>query len=287
MSKRLLPSLFLLGYSFLLIKVMVFKDVPLIRVGFLMLNFGGTHDGAPNFIPFKTILPYLMGFKGWLIAGINILGNIILLVPVGFLMPLVFAEMNWRKMLLLAIASGFVIESMQVLLHVGIFDIDDVILNGFGVMIGYWNYLLLQVFIKSPIYRKTILFPFGLLLLVATVYGAVLYQKDLLPIGFGSGNQMPMPGRLMRPGSASPANKDLCGGTNGTGQIVRKEMHTITIKRNDGVEELIKLTSKTSIKNSSGTASELDLKIGDRVTVVVGLLKEDPHAATLVLICAK
>ena len=112
---------------------MVFKDVPLIRLGRLMINFGGTHEGQANLLPFKTILPYLLGEKGLMIAGINLIGNIVLLIPIGFLTPFVYRNMTWKKSLALAVSIGFAIEGMQALLHVGIFGIDDVILNGLGV----------------------------------------------------------------------------------------------------------------------------------------------------------
>lgn len=129
----------LAAYAALLVDVMVFKYLPTIRVGHLMLRFGGTDGGHPaNFMPFKTILPYLLGYKGWIIAGINLVGNVGLLVPVGFLAPFVFRHMTWKKALVLAIASGLAIEIMQGVFRVGIFDIDDVILNGLGVMAGYW-----------------------------------------------------------------------------------------------------------------------------------------------------
>ena len=137
MMKRPLPAVLLLVYALLLFKVMVLKDMPMIRIGHLMLNFGGTHDGAPNFVPFRTIGLYMRGGGGWLIAGINLAGNIGLLVPVGFLLPFVFPVMGWKKVLVCAVASGLMIEGLQVLLHVGIFDIDDVILNALGVLLGY------------------------------------------------------------------------------------------------------------------------------------------------------
>jgi len=86
MKKTVLSTFLLIAYCAILIKVMVFKDIPPIRVGSLILNFAGTNAGhGPNFVPFKTILPYLLGFKGWIIAGINLVGNIALLVPIGFL----------------------------------------------------------------------------------------------------------------------------------------------------------------------------------------------------------
>ena len=149
MKKRLLPSILLLAYSIILVKVMVLKDVPMIRMGPVMLNFGGTQVGDPNFVPFKTILPYLLGEYGFLIGALNIVGNIAFLVPIGFMLPFVFARIGWKKSLVLAILSGMFIELTQVVLHVGIFDIDDVILNGLGVMVGFWMYLLFQKTIQQ------------------------------------------------------------------------------------------------------------------------------------------
>jgi len=57
--------------------------------------------------------------------------------------------------------------------------------------------------------------------------------------------------------------------------------NTITIKRNDGISQIIKLTDRTKIRTSMGPASESDLKTGDRVTVVI----DSSETATLVLIC--
>jgi glycopeptide antibiotics resistance protein len=144
MKKRLLPSILLLAYSSILIKVMVLKDVPMIRIGSIMLNFGGTQVGDPNYVPFKTILPYLLGEYGFMIGALNIIGNIAFLIPIGFLLPFFFARIDWKKSLVVALLSGMSIELTQVLLHIGIFDIDDVILNGLGLMVGYWLFLLFQ-----------------------------------------------------------------------------------------------------------------------------------------------
>jgi len=130
------------AYIAFLIDVMVFKHIPTIYLGHLMLNFGGIeHTERGNFIPFKTIGPYLLGYKGWIIAGINLGANIGLLVPIGLLLPLVFRNLTWQRALLVAVLSSFSIEVMQVLFQVGIFDIDDVMLNALGVMVGYWIYI--------------------------------------------------------------------------------------------------------------------------------------------------
>src|SRR5215510_14789379 len=114
MKKPVVPILILIAYWAILIKVMVFKDIPPIRVGSLMLNFAGTNAGhGPNFVPFMTIGPYLLGFKGWIIAGINLAGNIALLVPVGFLAPLVYRRnLTWKQSLVLGFSAGLLIEVM-------------------------------------------------------------------------------------------------------------------------------------------------------------------------------
>ena len=117
---------------------MVFKYIPTVHVGHLILRFGGGVYGAPNFIPFKTIMPYMLGEKGSIIDLVELLGNIVPLIPIGMIALRVFRGMNWRMALLLAVATGLAIESLQVILHVGVFDVDDVMLNALGVMLGYW-----------------------------------------------------------------------------------------------------------------------------------------------------
>lgn len=131
-------SCILFAYSAFLVNLIIFKNVPFIRIGQQRYNFGGGgQTGQGNFIPFKTILPYLQGEKGWLIGVLNLVGNVALFVPIGILIPLVVKKISWQKTAALAIAIGFVIESIQVLFRLGIFDIDDIILNGLGVMVGY------------------------------------------------------------------------------------------------------------------------------------------------------
>lgn len=142
MKQRLIASLFLVVYYVILIKILVFKNLPTITLGRLRLKFGGTHEGPTNLVPFKTILSFLLGEKGFIIGGLNIIGNIILFVPIGILFPFVYKNMTWKKTLVLAIAAGLIIEGMQAILQVGIFDIDDVILNGLGVLIGYWVFTI-------------------------------------------------------------------------------------------------------------------------------------------------
>lgn len=66
----------------------------------------------------------------------NIL-NMLMLFPVGFLLPLVFArKMKWYQGLLFGMAVSSGIELLQLFLCRGLFEFDDIIHNSFGCMIG-------------------------------------------------------------------------------------------------------------------------------------------------------
>lgn len=254
MRKRFIPIILFVAYAVFLIKVMVFKSMPTVHVGQVMLNFSGTESGHPaNFVPFKTILPYLLGYKGWIIAGINLAGNILPLIPIGFLLPLISKRMTWKKALLLSFVTALAIEIMQVVLDVGIFDIDDVILNVLGVMIGFWAFLILMRWIRSKKYIH---------IAVTAVIVAALALIAIRAV-------IPTNQPVILPGDSVSQNGDPCGGTGGTGEIVNKDDRSITIKRNDGVIQIFAITNRTTIKTAAGSATKDDLKIGERVTLVV------------------
>jgi len=279
-KKHLISTFILIVYSVILIKVMVYKDVPLIRIGSLMLNFGGTQVGPANLVPFKTILPYLLGEKGLLIAAINLFGNIVLLVPIGFLVPFVFRNITWKKTLALAVAAGFVIEAMQVVLRLGIFDIDDVMLNAIGVIIGYWVFVILENWVRSGKYKTIIITA----ILVIATGGAVLYviyPKGQQRVNYLRGPEKGPSDRFDNEERKISPGVDPCNGTGGTGQIVSVENNTMTIKGDNGTSQIIKLTDKTKFRTSMGPVSKSDLNRGDGVTVVI----DGSETATLVLIC--
>lgn len=135
---RLISGFTLIAYSAILIKLVVFKTNSVLRIKHLRIKFTDHGARQPNFLPFKTIWPYLHGHPSWLIAMVNLIGNIAPFVPIGFLVPFVYRKMTWQKSLVLAASVGLAMEGLELIFHVGIFDIDDVMLNAFGVMIGYW-----------------------------------------------------------------------------------------------------------------------------------------------------
>jgi glycopeptide antibiotics resistance protein len=134
----------LTAYGALLIRLVVFKAIPVIHIGHLRFKFSGTHTGPGNFVPFRSIVPLLSGQGNQLIAMVNLFGNIIPFMPIGFLAPLVVQSISWQKALVLGVATGLTCEVMEVVFRVGIFDVDDIILNAFGVMLGYGVFVMVK-----------------------------------------------------------------------------------------------------------------------------------------------
>lgn len=127
-------SVFVL-YIFLLILVLFFR-------------YGRTPDTiAPltirlkysaNFVPFKTIRSYInVIHRIPRVALLNVIGNLALFLPMGYLLPeLIPAMRRPTRTLLFVIALIFAVECAQLLLGLGSFDVDDIILNFTGCVIG-------------------------------------------------------------------------------------------------------------------------------------------------------
>ncbi len=102
-----------------------------------------------NLIPLVDIINYFpqthfsLAFKIKFLAK-NLVGNLFLLVPIGILMPILWTRMrNFWKTVIIGASISLIIELLQyVLAYLGFgwgraTDIDDLILNTLGVMIGY------------------------------------------------------------------------------------------------------------------------------------------------------
>jgi glycopeptide antibiotics resistance protein len=69
----------------------------------------------------------------------NLLGNLLGFVPIGFLLPLLIPV--FRKGIYVFLAGFFLslgFELTQLVLGLGVFDVDDLILNTAGCYLGYW-----------------------------------------------------------------------------------------------------------------------------------------------------
>jgi glycopeptide antibiotics resistance protein len=95
---------------------------------------------SANLVLFDSIRLMWRSGDYWLIFK-NIIGNIILFLPLGLLLPLIFRVFNsWRIMFVVGFGTSFVIEVLQYEYAKRIFDIDDILLNGLGAMTGLFIY---------------------------------------------------------------------------------------------------------------------------------------------------
>jgi len=91
-------------------------------------------------IPMFSTVGFVKQTILWKTIIINIFGNILIFVPFGFL-GIVFPKLNQFWSLILDFLFAIIIlESFQYFTRLGVFDIDDVILNTVGVAIGFWIY---------------------------------------------------------------------------------------------------------------------------------------------------
>ena len=96
-----------------------------------------------NLKPFTTIRLYLallQGSDGGLVrhAWVNLVGNIVMFVPLGYLLPNIWKKLRkFYKTLVATLGIILVIEILQFITGLGSFDVDDFILNCLGVITGY------------------------------------------------------------------------------------------------------------------------------------------------------
>lgn len=71
-------------------------------------------------------------------ATINLAGNVILFVPLGYFLPVTWKSMRRFYRTVLTVATVIImVELLQLLIQVGSCDIDDVMLNTVGAAAGY------------------------------------------------------------------------------------------------------------------------------------------------------
>ncbi|MBO1511939.1 VanZ family protein [Metabacillus bambusae] len=100
-----------------------------------------------NVRPFQTILGYFSNFDGLSITD-QFVGNVLAFVPFGFLLPLLVSRLgSFIRMVWGTVAFSLLVEIAQLIFRVGAFDVDDLLLNTIGGVIGF---LLMTVFNKRP-----------------------------------------------------------------------------------------------------------------------------------------
>lgn len=142
LHKKCVRMLFFI-YLLIVIKVIIFK-YPLEKLREIAATWekGVILEGldTANFTLFKTIRMYI-DYSYKLNSFENLVGNIVAFIPFGFLLPYVLEWAgNFFVMLLNAFLFVLGIEVFQLFSAFGAFDVDDILLNCFGAVLGYMAY---------------------------------------------------------------------------------------------------------------------------------------------------
>jgi len=69
---------------------------------------------------------------------INVIGNVAVFIPFGLAVPALYPRVrSFLQMAILSFSASLLAETMQLLLKVGCFDVDDLLLNTIGGCMGY------------------------------------------------------------------------------------------------------------------------------------------------------
>ena len=72
----------------------------------------------------------------------NLAGNIVIFVPYGFFISMASRERGFFKTLFFSMGLSLCVEVVQLFTRVGSFDVDDILLNTIGGVIGYIIFLI-------------------------------------------------------------------------------------------------------------------------------------------------
>ncbi len=100
-----------------------------------------------NFVPFREIGRYLRYWRqiGFARVVLNLAGNIVGFMPFGFFVPLLFRFHRDIPFIAgISFCFSAAIEFIQLVSRVGCCDVDDVILNTLGGLLGYALFIVLR-----------------------------------------------------------------------------------------------------------------------------------------------
>ncbi|OIU68558.1 VanZ family protein [Rossellomorea aquimaris] len=128
-------------YLLVLSKLILFKHLPLSEIiRYFTFDSDYSFFESHNFIPFKTIIYYLfLGDVNVNIRVENLVGNMAGFAPFGFMLSLLTKRfLTIKKIIAATFCLSLLFELIQLVFKFGSFDVDDLILNALGGLLGYF-----------------------------------------------------------------------------------------------------------------------------------------------------
>lgn len=166
-------------------KMVLYKEV--ISLGFVIyiislfyvVTFQDVSWSTSNLIPFKEIFRYQLFSPSFFK---NVIGNLIMFMPYGFFVSYFLKFDKKRHIIILSLLVSFTIEVTQLIIG-RVFDVDDILLNVVGGVIGYLFYRFvhdikdsLPNLLKNDIFYNIIvtIFVVGVMFYIFSILGVVV-----------------------------------------------------------------------------------------------------------------
>ncbi len=131
-------------------KVIIYREI--LNIIFIIYVLGLYHIltyqnvgyGGINLVPFKEMFRYAFGSYKFMK---NIVGNIVIFIPLGFFASHYLNTKKWVSPVLISLIVSLCAEGIQY--YIGrVFDVDDILLNVLGGFLGYLIFIALRA-VKS------------------------------------------------------------------------------------------------------------------------------------------
>lgn len=146
----------------------------------LLTNAELNTSSGLNLVPFTEIMRYEIGSHGFYF---NVIGNILLFVPFGYFVSLYVKASKVSHIFFISVITSLTVEFVQH--HIGrSFDVDDILLNVVGAIIGFLLYIGFTAIKKHlPRFFQSDLF-YNVICLILFVL-AILYYLNIMGIQLG------------------------------------------------------------------------------------------------------
>jgi len=146
-GKRVMVWILFLGYLTCLSYFLFFSE----RYG----RTDSSNGYRYNLVLFREIKRFFIyrkevGLEGFLV---NMVGNVAAFMPFGLCLPMIsLKRRGFFSVLFWSFSLSLTIETIQLLYQIGSFDVDDILLNTIGGVLGYIGYrIMLSIYM---VYRK-------------------------------------------------------------------------------------------------------------------------------------
>ena len=108
----------------------------------------GLEEARYNLVPLREIRRFLKyrAQLGTAAVYANLAGNVLLFIPFGAILPVLHRNLrSLLKIMLLSALLSAVVETVQLLTRTGACDVDDILLNTLGGVLGYFVFAVCNV----------------------------------------------------------------------------------------------------------------------------------------------